>query len=213
MSFWNCDGSVATMCGNAALCSTRLAARLGMASPEGMTLHTGAGSFRTKCETPDPMAALNLPPARIPAPVPGVQLQSGECALTVTTVGVPHVVLEVEDIEAIDLDGRGRELRFHPALGPEGANVNFVGPARKGRPSAIRTFERGVEGETLACGTGTVAAALALAAAGRLALPAEFLTRSGRILRVAARLGPTEADQIWLGGEGRVVFEGTWLGE
>jgi diaminopimelate epimerase len=208
MSFWNCDGSVAAMCGNAALCSTRLAARLGMAPGEGMTLATGAGQFRTRCEPGAWQAALNLPPAALPVAVPGIDLLAGELHLHLGTVGVPHAILEVQDIEAIDLDGRGRYLRHHPAMGAAGANVNFIGPVRVGQPTAIRTYERGVEGETLACGTGTVAAALALASRGALDLPATFLTRSGRLLVVSAQLTGGEAREIWLGGEGRLVFEG-----
>ena len=208
MSFWNCDGSVAAMCGNAALCSTRLAALLGMAPAGGMTLVTGAGRFRTRCEPGDWQAALNLPPVALPVPVPAVQLQPGELSLHLGTVGVPHVILEVLDIEGIDLECRGRQLRYHPAIGPAGANVNFIGPVRAGEPTAIRTYERGVEGETLACGTGTVAAALALAKSGRLGLPANFLTRGGRLLAVSARLDEGRAEDIWLGGEGRLVFQG-----
>ncbi len=212
MSFWNCDGSVAAMCGNAALCSTRLAEHLGMAPGEGMTLVTGAGSFRTRC-TPEPwQAALNLPPAALPIALPHVPLHQGELRLHLGTVGVPHAILEVEDIEGIDLEGRGRELRFHPAMGPAGANVNFIGPVREGEPIAIRTYERGVESETLACGTGTVAAALALAGHGRLRLPASFLTRSRRHLEVNARLAEGKAEDLWLAGEGRLVFTGELSG-
>jgi diaminopimelate epimerase len=212
MTFWNCDGSVAAMCGNAALCSTRLAEHLGMAPGEGMTLATGAGSFRTRC-APEPwQAALNLPPVALPVSLPQVSLQHGELRLHFGTVGVPHAILEVEDIEAFDLQARGRELRFHPAMGAAGANVNFIGPVREGEPTAIRTYERGVEAETLACGTGTVAAALALAGQGRLQLPASFLTRSGRRLEVNARLESGKAEDVWLGGEGRLVFTGVLAG-
>ncbi|MFI5209168.1 MAG: diaminopimelate epimerase [Gemmatimonadales bacterium] len=212
MSFWNCDGSVAAMCGNAALCSTRLAERLGMAPGEGMTLVTGAGSFRTRC-TPEPwQAALNLPPVALPVSLAQVPLHPGELRLHLGTVGVPHAILEVQDIEGIDLERRGRELRFHPAMGPAGANVNFIGPTRPGEPTAIRTYERGVEAETLACGTGTVAAALALAGQGTLRLPASFKTRSGRHLEVNARLAEGRAEDVWLGGEGRLVFTGELAG-
>jgi diaminopimelate epimerase len=126
-----------------------------------------------------------------------------------STVGVPHLVVEVEDIEAIDLMGRGRELRNHPELGPAGANVNFVA-LQPSAPIGIRTYERGVEGETLACGTGTVAAGVVLALAGRAVLPADFRTRSGMPLRVSARLDGDSAVDLWLGGEGRLVFEGVW---
>ncbi len=106
---------------------------------------------------------------------------------------------------------RGRQLRFDPALGPEGANVNFISPpAGPGEPWLIRTYERGVEGETLACGTGTVAAALLLVQVGRTQLPLTFASRSGSQLSVRAT--PTTAggfEDVWLQGGGRFVFSGT----
>jgi diaminopimelate epimerase len=210
MHFWNCDGSPAAMCGNAALCSTRLAAALGLGQPEGMTLVTGAGRFRTRSEGGPDQAALNLPPIELPTLVPRIPLGAGELSLHLSTVGVPHLVLEVQDLEAIDLEGRGRELRSHPELGPGGANVNFIALAPEGGPIGIRTYERGVEGETLACGTGTVAAGIVLAMTGRAGLPTEFRTRSGRPLRVSARLDGDSVVDLWLGGEGRLVFEGVW---
>lgn len=210
MHFWNCDGSPAAMCGNAALCSTRLAASLGLGQPEGMTLVTGAGRFRTRSEAGPHQAALNLPAIERPKAVPRITLGPGELALHLGTVGVPHLVLEVEDLEAIDLEGRGRELRNHPELGPGGANVNFIALPPTGGPIGIRTYERGVEGETLACGTGTVAAGIVLAMTSRATLPAEFRTRSGRPLRVSARVEGDAVVDLWLGGEGRLVFEGVW---
>lgn len=210
MHFWNCDGSPAAMCGNAALCSTRLASLLGLAQPEGMTLVTGAGRFRTRSEAGPDQAALNLPPIEIPQAITRIPLGPGERSLHLSTVGVPHLILEVEDLEAIDLPSRGRELRFHPELGPAGANVNFVSLNPPGSPIGIRTYERGVEGETLACGTGTVAAGVVLAMGGRTSLPAEFRTRSGRPLRVSARLESAAVVDLWLGGEGRLVYEGVW---
>ncbi|MEP6473980.1 MAG: diaminopimelate epimerase [Gemmatimonadota bacterium] len=208
MHFWNCDGSPADMCGNAALCTTRLAATLGLGQPEGMTLVTGAGRFRTRTEAGPDQAALNLPPVQLPTEVPGISLAAGERSLHLCTVGVPHLVVEVEDLEGFDLIARGRDLRHHPALGPAGANANFVALPADDGPIGIRTYERGVEGETLACGTGTVAAGIVLAMAGRRSLPAEFRTRSGRPLRVAARLTELQAVDLWLGGEGRLVFQG-----
>lgn len=208
MHFWNCDGSPADMCGNAALCTTRLAATLGLGQPEGMTLITGAGRFRTRTEAGPDQAALNLPAVPIPTVVSGISPAQGERQAYVCTVGVPHLVVEVDDLEAIDLMGRGRELRNHPALGASGANANFVAVPTGGGPVEIRTYERGVEGETLACGTGTVAAGIVLAMTGRRALPTDFRSRSGRPLRVSARLTDSQAVDLWLGGEGRLVFEG-----
>ena len=210
MHFYNLDGGRAAMCGNAALCSTRLAARLGMADPAGMQLVTDAGTYLTRCVGPGHMAEVNLADFPLPEPVPGIVPGPGELEIVLATVGVPHLVVRVADIEAVDVMGRGRELRSHPALGPAGANANFVSaPAEAGSPWLIRTYERGVEGETLACGTGTVAAAVALAAGGHADMPVEFLSRGGAPLSVAGELAVGQASGVWLCGEGRLVFTGT----
>jgi diaminopimelate epimerase len=119
------------------------------------------------------------------------------------------LVVPVEDIERADLMARGRELRNHSAIAPAGANVNFVAtPAGKAGAWPVRTYERGVEGETLACGTGAVAVAAALAQGGRASLPLEIRTRSGRCLRIAANLENGAVRAVWLAGEGRMVFSG-----
>ncbi len=116
----------------------------------------------------------------------------------------------VDDVERVDVDGRGRELRSHPALGPAGANVNFISPPQSpAEPWRIRTYERGVEGETLACGTGTVAAALLLAQVGRASMPLVFRSRSGSNLAVEATMTAAGGfTDVWLRGEGRLVFVG-----
>lgn len=207
MDFWNCDGSRADMCGNAALCSTRLAAFLEMAPAEGMQLVTRAGTFPTRCRPVGQEAELNLPDFALPTGPAAIRLQSGERVGMLATVGVPHLVLEVEDLEREGLMQRGRSLRSDPGLGPAGANVNFVASVAGGS-CALRTYERGVEGETLACGTGAVAAAVLLAHSGRGRLPMDILSRGGRILHIAATLSEGRATQVWLAGEGRLVFTG-----
>lgn len=207
MDFWNCDGSVADMCGNAALCSTRLAALLQMGQTGDTQLVTRAGTFPVRCLPDGEWAELNLPDFDVPVTPPGLSLAPGESAATLATVGVPHLVLEVANLEIPGLMTRGRELRFHPALGAAGANVNFVATDSGGR-WCLRTYERGVEGETLACGTGAVAAAVALAGAGRTSLPLDLVTRSGRLLRIRATLRGARASDVWLAGEGKLVFRG-----
>lgn len=210
MTFWNCDGSPANMCGNAALCSTWLAAHLGMAPASGMTLATGAGPFPTRCAGPGEMAELNLPDFDVPALVSGMALAPGERWIRKAVVGVEHLVTWVEDLEGFDLPSRGREQRFHSAIAPLGANANFVaGPTTPGGPWRVRTYERGVEGETLACGTGTVAAAVALAATGEATLPLTLLSRSGRELSVRASIEAGRASNVWLRGEARLIYTGT----
>jgi diaminopimelate epimerase len=209
MDFWNCDGSRADMCGNAALCSTRLATTLAMVPPTGMELVTRAGTFRTRVVGEGEGAELNLPDFALPVIPPGLRLRAGESLGALATCGVPHLAVVVDDLEAEDLMERGRQLRYDPSLGPAGANVNFV--ARDGTDGArrVRTYERGVEGETLACGTGAVATAVSLSHFLGDRLPLDLIARSGRILRITATLSGNLARDVWLSGEGRRVFTGT----
>jgi diaminopimelate epimerase len=213
MHYWNADGSRAAMCGNAALCSARLAVRLGLARQERIRLLTDAGPVESRCVGDREMAEIRLPDAAIPSAVPAIAAGPGERAIWLGTVGVPHLVVLVDDVGRVDVEGRGCELRHHAAAGPAGANANFVSaPKRSGAPWPIRTFERGVEGETLACGTGTVAAGLALAAHCGVALPLEFRSWGGGALTVRATIEDGRAADVWLGGEGRLVFTGEWKG-
>ena len=213
MTYWNSDGSRAAMCGNAALCSTRLSVYLELAAPGDLCLLTDAGVVPGRCDGAGDQAEIRLPDVEIPAGVDGLAAAAGETWLAFGTVGVPHLVVRVDDLERVDLRARGRALRFDPATGPDGANVNFVGPgAGEGDPWRIRTYERGVEGETLACGTGTVAAAIALAARGEARLPLRFRSRGGPELLVRAELNGGLAHDIWLGGQGRLLFRGVWEG-
>jgi len=211
MDFWNCDGSRADMCGNAALCSTRLAARLGMAGKDGVQLVTRAGTFPARALATRDQAELYLPDFELPATVPGLAPGEGESELTLATVGVPHLAVVVAHLERPDLMDRGRELRHHPAIGPAGANINFLTPTPGGDDSwRLRTYERGVEGETLACGTGAVAAAVSLARQGLANLPVTIVTRSGRPLIISATLSGPLATEVRLQGEGRLVFSGEY---
>jgi diaminopimelate epimerase len=215
MAFWNSDGSRADMCGNAALCSTRLSVFLELTPPGDLQLLTDAGVVQARCPDAGDQAEIRLPDfdlaeATGPA-VCGLEIGPGERWMSFATVGVPHLVIRVDDIEAVDLLGRGRRLRSDPRLGAVGANVNFVGaPAALGEPWLIRTYERGVEGETLACGTGTVAAGVALAAQGEATLPVRFRSRGGEELLVRAVLNRRRASEVWLGGQGKLVFRAVW---
>jgi diaminopimelate epimerase len=201
------------MCGNAALCSARLAVYLELAAPGDLCLLTDAGVVPARSDGTDDRAEIRLPDVEIPVDPAGLEPGPGERWLALGTVGVPHLVVRVDDIEAVDVAQRGRALRFDPATGPSGANVNFVAPAPDGgEPWAIRTFERGVEGETLACGTGTVAAAIILAARGEAHLPLRFRSRGGPELLVRGEVNGGRASDIWLGGQGRLLFRGAWEG-
>lgn len=213
MTYWNSDGSRAAMCGNAALCSSRLATYLELVEPGELCLMTDAGAVRAR-STPDAeRAEIRLLDVDLPDVPPAITPVAGERWMAYVAVGVPHLVVAVDDIEAVDVAGRGRHLRSDPTLGPEGANVNFVGaPLANGEHWLIRTFERGVEGETLACGTGTVAAGIALGARGAAPLPVRFRSRGGEELVVRAALGGRIASDVWLGGQGKLVFRAVWEG-
>lgn len=209
MVYFNSDGSHAAMCGNAALCSTRLAAHLGMAPADGMRLETDAGTYDSRCPGEDHRAELHLAPVKAPVEVARLKMRDGERRAALGVVGVPHLVVLVDDVDALDLEGRGRALRIDPALAPEGANVNFISAGKTPSEWRMRTYERGVEGETLACGTGAVAAACAIQEWQLGKLPAVFLTRSGRRLTVQARRMPSgHYEEVWLAGEARLVLRG-----
>jgi diaminopimelate epimerase len=204
MRYYNSDGSEAALCGNASLCSTRLAVELGLAQAGGFVLHTAAGSLRARIRDNLPEVDLEaVTDVRSDARELGIH--PGERRLGYTRVGVPHVVVEVPDIETADVVGRGSELRHHRSL-VDGANVNFVSRRSDGE-FAYRTFERGVEAETLACGTGAVATVIMLSAWGESGNETRLWTRSS--LPLTVRL---ERDAgSWLAslrGEGRIVFEG-----
>ena len=202
--YYNRDGSIASLCGNASLCSTRLASELGIARGEGdFRFESDDGVIRARFR--EGLPEIDLQPVRELNPGFDEPLRAGERRIGFARVGVPHLVLLVDDVDRVDVVGRGRPLRSHPALA-DGANVNFVSPDPSGG-WRIRTYERGVEDETLACGTGTVAAAALLAAWDRTADETRLVTRSGRPLtvRFSRREGATIPS---LRGEGRIVFRG-----
>jgi diaminopimelate epimerase len=206
--YYNSDGGRAALCGNATLCATRLAADLGLGTPGGFSLDTDSGRLPVRMRSGRPEIDLG-PVTDVRLEVAGIAPGPGERRIGFAVAGVPHLVLLEDDVETVDVRNRGAELRRHPALGAPGANVNFVSSTRSGGWQ-IRTFERGVEGETLACGTGAVASGILLAAWGLVepGAPVELETRSGLRLGVTPRRQPDGGWRPSLAGEGRVVFRG-----
>ncbi len=207
MTYLNSDGTRADLCGNASLCSARLATELGIVRRNEFTVETDAGILGARLLDDGPEVDLQ-PVTEVRPRLPLGQLPD-EQWIGFAQVGVPHLVVRVGDVATVNVVERGRPLRHEASL-THGANVNFVSAVGDGQWQ-IRTFERGVEGETLACGTGAVASAILLAEAGESSGSSAFTTRSGRVLRV--RLSPRQGGWLpSLQGEARVVFQGR-LGE
>lgn len=206
MRYFNSDGSEAEMCGNGGRCIARFANLVGAASVD-MQFENLAGTFsasvrgdgRVDLRMTRPHS-LNL---GLDLPVDGT-VWRGHFINT----GVPHLVVPVPEVLAVDLPDLGPKLRWHDAFAPRGTNVNFVEALADGSLK-VRTYERGVEGETLACGTGAVACAVVMARLGRAASPVRVVPSGGDILCVAFR--PTEegASDVTLTGPAEVTFTGT----
>jgi diaminopimelate epimerase len=203
--YYNSDGSGGDLCGNATLCSVRLARLLG-SSADQMTVHTTAGDVDARLADGLPEIDLENVGEVIPD-FPSIPLVGREKRIGYALVGVPHIVIEVPDVSAVDVIGRGGEVRRHRSLAM-GANVNFVARASgDDKVWSIRTYERGVEGETLACGTGAAASAILLTAWGRATEPVSLVTKSGRTLTVRLRRNGTGWKPS-LRGNADLVFTG-----
>ena len=206
--FFNPDGRP-TFCGNGARCAARLAFLKGLA-PARMTVETDLGVHRA--EVSGTGVSFEMRDATQFEERVEVASQGRLYTGTLVDTGVPHYVVVEPGPAGDSIEATGRALRMHPRFAPAGANVNFV-HALEGGLFAIRTYERGVEGETLACGTGCVASALALAAAGQARSPVDLRTRSGLSIRVRFEGEARRAAGIRLEGEARLVFVGHLTGE
>lgn len=208
--FFNADGSEAEMCGNGGRCAARFAF-LNHIAPATLTFETLAGIIQAEVKGRRVKLGLSEPrELRLNLTIPvAEQNWVGHFINT----GVPHVVLLVEDLEAAPVAEVGRAIRYHELFQPAGTNVNFVrlsGP----RELQIRTYERGVEAETLACGTGSVAAALIAARLQGLASPVTVRPRSGETLTIYFNAAAPNLAPVFLEGDAVVVFQGEiWLDE
>ncbi|MGH1366795.1 MAG: diaminopimelate epimerase [Calditrichia bacterium] len=201
LCYFNADGSEGEMCGNGARCAAALAHRLGMA-PAKMRFVILSEEYAATIEV-DGQVRIGMPSVVILKQPTELQhlLRANQRAMLLLEVGVPHLVVEVEgDLAKIDVAVIGRELRYHSTFAPRGCNVNFVQLAPSGNV-LIRTYERGVEEETRACGTGAVAASFYYQQQG-VALPLNVLPPGGELQIHAAEPG---CDLV---GPVAFVFEG-----
>jgi diaminopimelate epimerase len=205
MRYFNSDGGAADYCGNGARCLARLALDLGLGRGGEVRFRTAAGPQSARRTT----AGVEVKFGRVAAPARGEGLAAAGRSFEGwrVTAGVPHFVVEVPRVADVPLDAWGAALRAHPTFGAAGTNVDFLEP-RDGARIAMRTFERGVEGETLACGSGAIACGLARAAAGA-ASPVTVETAGGDTLRVRWMESGGEYD-VWLEGPAEIAFTGRW---
>lgn len=211
----NADGSDGEMCGNGAMCAARFAVRAGIAPPH-HSFSTPSGIVEAWVDRQSPAVSIALVD---PGPVEDsvtIQVAGRSLNCTRIVVGVPHVVIVTGDADGFAdseaFNAIGKEIRHHPLFAPAGTNVNVVSLVTPGT-WRMRTYERGVEAETLACGTGAVASAIVLEYQQLAASPTSILTSSGRALVVDHRLEGRMAAQVRLTGHAGFIYDGTLLAD
>ncbi len=208
--FFNADGSEAEMCGNGARCAARFAVLHGLAG-HSLAFETMAGLIAAEVQDRQvEVTMVGVEDLRLNLSIP---LEKGHLSGHFLRVGVPHVAVPVENLDEVPIRQWGREIRYHRLFEPAGTNVNFV-KIKDLHNLAVRTYERGVEDETLACGTGAVASAIISARLGKAASPVAVHTRGGEMLTVSFELTGDRITQVLLKGDALVVYQGElWLDE
>jgi len=196
MVYYNADGNESTMCGNGGRCIAAFANRLGIIEKE--TTFKAIDGMHDAVILPNHNVALHMSDVR------GIRFEAG---YTIMNTGSPHYIKEVEDTDLVNVFEEGRAIRNEQAFQPKGINVNFV--TAKGKGLKIRTYERGVEDETLACGTGVTAAAIASVKkqTGIFQIPVE--AKGGGLSVMFEKRTADTAENIILTGGATFVFEGT----
>lgn len=209
LAYRNADGGDAAFCANGTRCAARVAAEhFGLESR--MVIDTGWGPIPARVE--DASVSLDLPPPQAPGTQPEIGMPDSAVVPWLLQVGVPHLVVAVDGLDDVDLISTAPPLRNHSSLAPAGANVNFFEAGSDG-VVRVRSWERGVEGETLSCGSGLVAVAL-IVMAERGERQIEVRPRSGDLLTIEA-LGDPPVCPTRFTGPANIVAEVTpsaaWL--
>lgn len=203
----NSDGSEAEACGNGYRCVSRFAhEKLGFSNK--ITFETLAGPIQAEVKG-DHVSVLMAEPRDYQKDIT-VEVNGRALKMDFINTGVPHVVIYSASLDQIAVSEIGRLIRYHKRFQPQGTNVNFIevsGPNQL----RIRTYERGVEDETLACGTGSVAAALVSTLTGRVNSPVEVKTKGGEVLKVSFELVNGKLTRVFLSGNAEYVYEGNLL--
>ncbi|MGB3225237.1 MAG: diaminopimelate epimerase [Desulforhopalus sp.] len=210
-NFYNADGSVAEMCGNGSRCAARFAYRHNIAGKK-MKLETLAGIVEAEiCEEEDIVRVKMTRPFDFRLDI-SLQIGDEERPVAYVNTGVPHAVIFVQE-DDVPVKTWGRKVRFHQLFEPKGANANFVKLLPDGKLK-VRTYERGIEDETMACGTGAVASALFASILKGIDSPVEVVTSGGDVLTILFDLhdGPV-AENIFLQGPTRLICTGQLTAE
>jgi diaminopimelate epimerase len=204
MRILNPDGSEAEMCGNGVRCLARFAVDL-KAVKARHTIETLAGLIRADVRG-EVVKARMVEPKGLTLGIP-LRVGGKKEVLNFIDTGVPHAVKVLSSVASCDVDGSGRVIRFHRYFAPRGTNVNFIA-LKSGNAIEIRTYERGVEAETLACGTGSVAGALVAASLKGLKSPVRVRTRGGEVLNIYFAKKNGAFTDVYLEGGVEKCFEG-----
>lgn len=205
MRYFNADGGEAEMCGNGARCFARFANKVA-AAKEKISFETQAGVI--SAELKNDLVTLGMTEPTDMRLHLELGIASENKGVHFINSGVPHVVIPVPDFDNVDVRREGAAIRYHKIFSPSGTNVNFI-EKRAPRKIAIRTYERGVENETLACGTGIVASALIFATIEDCEAPITVLARGGDELQVGFERNRDQFHNVTLTGPAEFVFEGT----
>jgi len=205
MRYFNADGGEAEMCGNGARCFARFANKVA-GSKEKISFETPAGVISAKLA--GDLVTLQMTEPTDLRLKTTLRVMDENKTVHFINSGVPHVVIPVLQLDDVDVQGAGSAIRHHKMFSPKGTNVNFL-EKRGPKQIAIRTYERGVEAETLACGTGIVASALVFAATENAASPITVIARGGDELRVGFEKSDTAFRNVTLTGPAEFVFEGS----
>ncbi len=206
MRIINSDGSEAEMCGNGARCAALYARQNGLARGM-MTFETLAGVIGAEVSA-DSVRLKMCDPKDIKLGM-DIGVDGKDCRVNFVNTGVPHAVVFTEKVDGVDVKDLGRKIRYHSAFAHKGTNADFV-ELKKGNLLKVRTYERGIEDETLACGTGVTASAIIAAAVKGFKSPVKCLTKSGEILKIYFRKTGDNFKDVYLEGGARVVFYGEY---
>ena len=207
MRIFNPDGSEVDMCGNGARCIALFAYKMGIAGKK-MKIDTRSGALNAEVMAHSVKLQMSLPKdLRL---MFNLDMGGMRYEVSYINTGVPHVVRFEEDVDKVDVRKFGAIIRYHKEFSPSGTNANFVEVISSNKIK-VRTYERGVEDETLACGTGATASSIIASMVKGVKPPVEVITRGEETLKVYFSISGKEVNEVYLEGGAKIVYEGRML--